>query len=100
MSVKSSKQASSTVFWFDSDRRAWSANEAVRQAAIKYQTKSDKSGGIISGIGLGLTVICTIIATIITGNSSEIIATFFTFFLIFAGLVMLSGNITRAFSNT
>ncbi len=100
MSTKAPKQADSTVFWFDSNHRAWSANDAVRQAAIKYQTASDKSGGIISSIGLALTFICTIIATVIAGNLHEIIATFFTFLLIFAGLVLLSSNAVRAFSNS
>ncbi len=99
MPSKTANKSAADVVWYDSNHRAWSANNAVKQAALAYQTRTDQPNTIISSIGLVLAVICTIISTAVSGDLHQLLPNAFTFILLFAGLIMLAGNVVSALSS-
>ena len=81
-------EPSSKVVWYDDRHRAWSANEAVHKEAIAVQTRDNKPFTVISVVALILTVVCTILS----GDWTL----FFGYLIVFAGIVMVIGQIFRA----
>lgn len=84
-------KSTETVFWFDDNHRAWSTNNETRAVAKAWQSKSDTLGIAISSIGC--------ILAVIFGISSGDWGTFFAYLLLFAGVVMLLGNIRDVLRN-
>ncbi len=78
-------KSTESVVWYNDDHRAWSANTAVRDACIAYQKRNETFGTTSSIIGIILTILCTIVS----GDWGNFLA----FLLLFAGLIMIIGNI-------